>query len=100
MTAKGRPSEWIFPKGHVEPNEDLVATALRELKEEAGIVDKLLGRVGSSEFRSGNEDVTATYFLIQALTGGEQREGRELAWLPYEATRDRLSFEDAYRPRL
>jgi bis(5'-nucleosidyl)-tetraphosphatase len=30
---------WDFPKGHVEPGEDLLQTALRELEEETGIND-------------------------------------------------------------
>jgi bis(5'-nucleosidyl)-tetraphosphatase len=30
---------WDFPKGHVEPGEDLIQTALRELEEETGIND-------------------------------------------------------------
>jgi 8-oxo-dGTP pyrophosphatase MutT (NUDIX family) len=30
---------WDFPKGHVEPGEDLIQTALRELEEETGITD-------------------------------------------------------------
>jgi 8-oxo-dGTP pyrophosphatase MutT (NUDIX family) len=31
--------DWDFPKGHVEPGEDPFAAALRETREEAGIVD-------------------------------------------------------------
>lgn len=30
---------WSFPKGHAEPDEDPMKTALRELKEETGITD-------------------------------------------------------------
>jgi 8-oxo-dGTP pyrophosphatase MutT (NUDIX family) len=31
--------DWDFPKGHVEPGEDPLAAAIRETREEAGIVD-------------------------------------------------------------
>jgi 8-oxo-dGTP pyrophosphatase MutT (NUDIX family) len=31
--------DWDFPKGHVEPGEDPLAAAVRETREEAGIVD-------------------------------------------------------------
>lgn len=28
---------WVFPKGHLEPGEDALDTALRETREEAGV---------------------------------------------------------------
>lgn len=28
---------WVFPKGHLEPGEDHLTTALREVQEEAGV---------------------------------------------------------------
>ena len=31
--------DWDFPKGHVEPGEDALVAAVRETREEAGIVD-------------------------------------------------------------
>jgi diadenosine hexaphosphate hydrolase (ATP-forming) len=29
---------WVFPKGHVDPGEDPLAAAVREVEEEAGVV--------------------------------------------------------------
>ncbi len=40
--------EWGFPKGHQDPGEDLVQTALRECAEEAGIA--LVAIVGAPVF--------------------------------------------------
>lgn len=28
---------WVFPKGHIDPGEDALGAALREVKEEAGV---------------------------------------------------------------
>ena len=28
---------WVFPKGHIDPGEDALAAALREVEEEAGV---------------------------------------------------------------
>jgi len=53
--------------------------------------------VGYSSFRSGREDIDVTYFLVRALTEGQRREGRQLAWLPYEQARARLTFPDSRR---
>jgi 8-oxo-dGTP pyrophosphatase MutT (NUDIX family) len=95
VTAKKNPEHWIFPKGHVEPGEELAATALRELEEEAGVKGEILGRVGASTFRSGNEEIEVTYFLVRAGSRGKDREGRRRLWLPPAAARARLSFPDA-----
>ncbi len=39
LLLKSRPGDWEFPKGGVEGNEELQQTAIREVKEEAGIDD-------------------------------------------------------------
>jgi 8-oxo-dGTP pyrophosphatase MutT (NUDIX family) len=95
VTARRNPQEWIFPKGHLEPGEEPVDTAVRELREEAGVPGTPLGLIGSVSFRSADEDVDVAYFLIQASGPGEAREGRRLAWLPYAGARARLSFSNA-----
>lgn len=45
--------EWVFPKGHVEQGETEIATAIRELKEEAGIdvtEEECLGQIDEFKF--------------------------------------------------
>jgi len=38
LLVKGKQSnKWSFPKGHTEENEDVIGTAIREMKEETGI---------------------------------------------------------------
>jgi 8-oxo-dGTP pyrophosphatase MutT (NUDIX family) len=39
LLLKSRPGDWEFPKGGVEGDEELQQTAIREVKEEAGIFD-------------------------------------------------------------
>ncbi|MFC7166539.1 bis(5'-nucleosyl)-tetraphosphatase [Halospeciosus flavus] len=39
LLLKSRPGDWEFPKGGVEGDEELQQTAIREVKEEAGIED-------------------------------------------------------------
>ena len=94
---KHKKDEYVLPKGHVEPGEELMAAAVRELEEEAAVDGVPLLPVGYSSFRSGREDIDVTYFLVRALTEGQRREGRQLAWLPYEQARARLTFPDSRR---
>ena len=37
LLVRYRSGAWAFPKGHVEPGETLVQTALREVQEEGGV---------------------------------------------------------------
>jgi 8-oxo-dGTP pyrophosphatase MutT (NUDIX family) len=97
VTPKGRPAEWIFPKGHVEQGETLEVAAIRELHEEAGLEGAVAGRVGASRFRSKNEDVEVTYFLVLADAEGHGEPGRQIRWLPFVEARAVLTFDDARR---
>ena len=56
VRAKKDPRYWIFPKGHQERGETLAQTAVRELREEAGVIGEPVKSVGTSTFRSGDED--------------------------------------------
>ncbi len=97
VRAKKDPRQWIFPKGHQEKGETLAETAVRELGEEAGVIGKAVGPVGVSTFRSGDEDVEVTYFLVRD-TGGRAEAERETLWRTFPAARSLLTFADA--PRL
>ena len=41
MTSSRRPDSWIVPGGGVEPEEEPAVTALREVREEAGVLGQL-----------------------------------------------------------
>ncbi|XP_063993617.1 diphosphoinositol polyphosphate phosphohydrolase 1 [Diachasmimorpha longicaudata] len=41
VTSSRRPDSWIVPGGGVEPEEDPAVTALREVREEAGVLGQL-----------------------------------------------------------
>lgn len=95
VRAKQDPSQWIFPKGHLEPGESHGAAALRETHEEAGITGIVVGLAGSSTFQSGDEQVTVEYYLLQMVGEAASGEGRDKKWVtPPQALRE-LAFEDA-----
>src|SRR4029453_451252 len=79
VRAKRDPRQWIFPKGHQEKGETLAETAVRELKEEGGVVGDAVKSLGVSTFWWGDEEVEVTYFLVRD-TGRKGKAEREVAW--------------------
>ena len=70
---RGGHADWCLPKGHVEGEESLEATAIREVEEETGIQGEILHKVGeiSYTFKVGRKRIQKTvhHFLLQQ-TGG------------------------------
>lgn len=93
LLLRGRRSgEWGFPKGHQDPGEDLLTTALRETAEETGIgLVAVTGPPTLLSYRvpSGRAKVVAYYPAVTAaadvVLSSEHAEHR---WVPdAEATR-------------
>lgn len=63
VTAKRNPKRWIFPKGHIEKGETAEEAALREAREEAGVVGKSIGPAGALEYRFLGTGFRVEYFL-------------------------------------
>ncbi|MDE6742983.1 MAG: NUDIX hydrolase [Lachnospiraceae bacterium] len=47
---RNRYEGWVLPKGTVEEGEEYVETALREVREEAGVTAELIQYIGKSEY--------------------------------------------------
>jgi len=90
-------TEWIFPKGHLEAGESLAETAVRELREEAGVDGDVVDRVGASTFTLRGEDIHVTYFLVRASGVVPPAERREIRWCSPREARALLSFDDLKR---
>ena len=60
LLVRGKQSgKWSFPKGHTESNEDIIGTAIREMKEETGIV------ISESEINKRIKLGDYTFFLVR-----------------------------------
>lgn len=57
MTSSRRPDSWIVPGGGVEPEEEPAVTALREVREEAGVLGQLGRCLGVFEVRANDANV-------------------------------------------
>ena len=97
VEARKTPGAWVFPKGHLEPGESREEAALREAREEAGVVVRARGEIGDLRFRSGEEDVEVTYFLAERMSDAPPDEHRRIHWLPFVEARALLTHDDARR---
>ncbi len=100
-------SAWVLPKGHIEPGEEHVNAALREVQEEAAVVaqpvcvlDVVRFDVDGSESSGSLESVRAKFYLLEALLCDiHLREGstetRDLQWLPFEDAFTQLTHAES-----
>lgn len=99
--------EWCLPKGHVEPGETLVETAVREVTEETGIVGRALVTLGTIDYWFSTPDFRihkmVHHYLLEAL-GGEisvegdpDHEAIDAAWFPLERVHEQLTFPNERR---
>ena len=95
ITAKRSPDRWIFPKGHIEKNESAEAAALREAREEAGVVGKCVGPAGSLEYHFLGAGFRVDYFLaVLKREVGPPEKGRNREWCSFEEALERLRFKN------
>lgn len=94
-----------FPKGHVEAGESETKTAVRELKEEAGVeVEMLDGFRRSVEYKlpKTKDAIKETvYFLGRCIAPEalkrQESEVAEAEFLPYDKALELLTFEETKR---
>lgn len=72
-----------LPKGKMEPGETVEQTALREIKEETGLVGKIIAPVDQIKYRyhhnaNGPVDKEVHYYLVEAVGGKLQAQVEEI----------------------
>lgn len=95
---------WSLPKGHLEDGETAEQAAVREVREETGIVGEVLAPLGSIDYWFHAEDrrihKTVHHFLLQALGGelsDEDVEVTAVAWVPLAEVRAKLAYDGERR---
>ena len=94
---------WDFVKGNVEPGENEKETTIRELSEETGIteanfVEGFREKISYYYKRQGSTVYKEVVFFLMESTTTEVTLSYEhigFAWLPYDATMDKLTFKNA-----
>ena len=95
---------WGLPKGHLENGEGSGEAAMREVREETGLEDLVLGQELASidwYFRAGGKLIHKfCAFYLMTSEGGEPKpeeaEGiTECVWLPLPDAAARISYDNA-----
>jgi 8-oxo-dGTP pyrophosphatase MutT (NUDIX family) len=94
VRAKPDPSHWVIPKGHIEPDERPEATAIRELREEAGVIARVIATLGTLKFTYHSKQIETILYLLEYLGETHSQEERECHWGLFEETLDLLTFPD------
>ncbi|WKD57772.1 Putative mutator protein MutT4 [Corynebacterium capitovis DSM 44611] len=87
--------DWSLAKGKVDPGESLVATAVREIKEETGY-DVRLGKLLGKTIYPVKDSMKVVYYWTGQVTGGEftpNEEVDELRWLPLAEAMELITYE-------
>ena len=91
---------WGFPKGHVEGDETLLATAEREIKEETSLVLPINTQFAvytQYDLPNGNRKEMTLFTAELAEQEGvtlQVEEIKNAAWLTYETARERLTYDN------
>jgi len=96
---------WDFPKGHIEEGESMEETALRELREETGILkDEIELESGFREtidylYKTRGElsHKKVIFFLGETEKKDVQisREHQGYVWLPFKEAKEKVTFRNA-----
>jgi 8-oxo-dGTP pyrophosphatase MutT (NUDIX family) len=103
IVSVGPQMRWQLPKGLVDPGETPEMTALREVREEAGIEAEIGAHIDTIEYwyvgRRGKQRVRfhkRVHFFLMAYQAGEvsrhDREVNEARWVTIEQAKAMLAF--------
>jgi len=102
VTQHSQNKHWSFPKGLIDPGQTSEEAALREVKEEGGVVAEILDKVGYSKyvytFEGEKIFKVVTYFLMKYISGSPDDhdwEVEEVGWYePEDALKQLTFFQD------
>ncbi|MEN3015349.1 MAG: NUDIX hydrolase [bacterium] len=99
---KGR-DIWIFPRGRIEQNESMEHAVIREVREETGIISKVIRKIGvvNYSYYSSHEKVfydKEVHFYLLKISKNEKfipnQEIQEMKWVTVEEAYNMLSYPE------
>jgi 8-oxo-dGTP pyrophosphatase MutT (NUDIX family) len=95
VTARRSPGEWVLPKGHIEDDESAEEAAVREVREETGVVAKVGDELGELEYHTPRGRIRARFFAMTFESESAPDEPRTPVWLDATEAKKRLRWDDA-----
>lgn len=99
ITQHSQNHHWSFPKGLIDPGQTSEQAAVREVREEGGVVAEIIGKVGYSKyvytFEGEKIFKVVTYFLMKYVKGNIEDhdwEVQDSGWFAPEEALKKLSF--------
>ncbi len=101
LVGRSRERIWTLPKGTPATGETREMTALREVREESGIVARIIGEAGTIEYsftRKGRVVKKQVFHYVMVAVGGNveahDHEYDEARWFPLEDALHSLSYDN------
>jgi 8-oxo-dGTP pyrophosphatase MutT (NUDIX family) len=92
VQAKENADQWVLPKGHIELGEDTQYTAVREVKEEAGVWARINEELKVIEYTVNDKPVRVRFYLMHAVANGKrEHRWRKREWLGLDEAVDRAT---------
>jgi 8-oxo-dGTP pyrophosphatase MutT (NUDIX family) len=94
ISANSAEQELVLPKGHIDAGEDPQQTALRELREEAGLSGTIVATLGVASFVRERESIRSLFFLVCCADQVRSHEHRDLVWLPCDQAEQAAAHQE------
>ena len=101
LVGRSHPGIWTLPKGTPEAGETIEQVALREVREETGLIVRLIAYIGSISYSFVRDHVRyqkqVRHFLLEAIGGNTALHDQEydlVAWFPLSEACRRLSYQN------
>lgn len=85
----------MIPKGHIEPGEAPEDAAVREVKEETGVVAQIEASLGDVQLVIRSERLSIRHYLMKFVAQDRSIEDRRTEWLAGAAALERLTFKES-----